>query len=144
MGIAENEALIRRVYDQFNKGNYDIVDECFTDDFVRYRPGNKTDREGLKKFLVSMNHGFPDIERTIIDLVVAENRAALYFAWTGTDSWKYEGRTPTGKRIRVKEFYFIRFKDGKISEYRQYGNADAMRLQLGMGPPPEDSYWTLD
>ena len=62
MGIEENEAVIRRVYDEINKGNYDIIDECFTDDFVNVTYiGETRDRDGFKQFLKNIDSGFPDI-----------------------------------------------------------------------------------
>ncbi|MFC1900757.1 ester cyclase [Chloroflexota bacterium] len=132
MSVEENEAVIRKVYAEFNKGNYDVIDECYTDNFVNYRAsGNTQDREGFKQFFLMMKDGFPDMQRTIQDLIVTEDRAALFFTWTGTDQWEYQGRTPTGKEITVREIYFIRFDNGKISEYRQYGDAYGMMFQLG-------------
>ena len=140
----ENEALVRKVFNETNKGNYDIIDECFTDDFIRTRPGHKADRDGFKQFLLTMYKGFPDTERTIVDLIVTEDRAAIYFTWTGTHTGEFMGFPATGKKIRVKEVYFMRFKDGKISEYRQFGDTNSMRQQLGADPPAEDAYWLLD
>jgi steroid delta-isomerase-like uncharacterized protein len=130
----ENEALIRRVYDEYNKGNYDVYDECFTDDFVSIRhDGSKMDKASYKQFLTErILRNYPDIQRTIDDLIVSEDRAALYYTWTGTDNAQIQGRpTPSGKKLTIKELYFIRFKDGKISEYRQYGDVYGMMLQMG-------------
>ena len=130
----ENEALIRRVYDEYNKGNYDVYDECFADDFVSIRhDGTKLNKDEYRQFYQRILNWFPDIQRTIKDLVVTEDRVAMYYTWTGTDKLDMGGRTPTGKVIEVKEMYFITFnKDGKISEYRQYGDTHSMQYQLGM------------
>ena len=132
MGIKENEALIRKVYEEFNQGNYDVVDECYTDSFVNFRhDGNTQDRDGFKGFFAMVKKGFPDIHRTIEDLIVTEDRAALFFTWIGTDSIGSDTRKPTGRVIKVREIYFIRFDNGKISEYRQYGDGYGMMFQLG-------------
>jgi steroid delta-isomerase-like uncharacterized protein len=134
MGIEENEALLRKVYDEYNKGNYDVYDEFFADDFISIRhDGTKMDKTSYKQFLTGrILRNYPDIQRTIDDLIVTDDRAALYYSWTGTDNAQIQGRpAPTGNKLRVKELYFIRFKDGKISEYRQYGDAYSMMLQMG-------------
>ena len=132
MGIKENEALIRKVYDEFNKGNYDVVDEYYADNFVNFRHDGATqDRDGFKGFFAMVKKLFPDIKRTIEDLIVTEDRAALFFTWTGTDSVGTDTRQPTGKQIKVREIYFMRFDNGKISEYRQYGDGYGMMFQLG-------------
>lgn len=33
MTVEENKAIIRKVDEEFNKGNYDVIDECFSDNF---------------------------------------------------------------------------------------------------------------
>jgi len=138
MSVEENKQLIHRIYDELNKRNYDVIDECFCDDFISYREKEKPgDRKTFKQFLMYMDSGFPDIKRTIQDLIVTEDRAALYFTWTGTDNLKHQGRNPTGKVINVKEVYFIRFKDRKISEYRHYSEPHHMAQQLGVKLPDD-------
>ena len=132
MGVEENKALIYKLYEEYNKGNYDFYDECFSDDFIAYRPNATLDKAGYKQFLLRAKDGFPDIHRVIEDLIVTEDRAALYYIWTGTDRLVMEGRTPTGKIIKVKETIFMSFKDGKISEFRPYGDQHSMAHQLGM------------
>ena len=51
MSIEKNKALILRFWDEVNKGNLTIVDECFADNFVRYAAdGQEMDRDGYKNF----------------------------------------------------------------------------------------------
>jgi hypothetical protein len=38
MSVEENEATIRRIWDECNRGNLDVIDQCFADSFVRYDP----------------------------------------------------------------------------------------------------------
>jgi len=138
MSVEENESLIYRVYDEYNKGNYDVYDECFSDDFISYRwDGSVQDKRTYKQRLMGFEKQFPGIKRTIQDLIVTDDRAALYYSWTGTDNFQAPGRIPTVKMLRVNEMYFIRFKDGKISEYKQYTEPHNIAHQLGM-PVPDD------
>ncbi len=137
MSVESNKALIYHIYSELNKGNHDVIDECFCDDFVSYREEGNSDRNAFKQFLVNMDNGFPDIQRKIQDLIVTEDRAALYFTWIGTDNLRRQGRTPTGKLIKVKEIYFISFKDGKVSEYRHYSEPHHMAQQLGVKMPDD-------
>jgi len=135
--VEENKELINKLYEEYNKGNYGFYDECFSDDFVAYRPNATLDKAGYKQFLIFAQSMFPDMKRTIEDLIVTEDRAALYFTWIGTDSVGGDNRKPTGKVIKVKEIIFMSFKDGKISEFRPYGDQHSMLHQLGM-PLPEE------
>ena len=133
MSVEDNKTLIYKIYDEYNKGNYDVYDECFSDDFLSYRwDGNILDKKAYKQMLLGFKDMFPGIQRTIQDIVVTEDRAALYFTWTGKDNFGIPRRTPTGKMLNVKELYFIRFKNGKVSEYRQYGDAYGLAVQLGV------------
>ena len=50
--VEENKALIYKLYDEYNKGNYDFYDECFSDDFIAYRPNATLDKAGYKEFLI--------------------------------------------------------------------------------------------
>jgi steroid delta-isomerase-like uncharacterized protein len=140
MGAKENEALIRMIYDEYNKGNYDVYDECFADNFVSIRhDGTKLNKDEYRAFYQNVLNSFPDIQRNIKDLIVTDDRAAMYYVWTGTDKRGAGGRTPTGKMLEIKEMYFITFnKDGRICEYRQYGDTAAMGVQLGMLVPKEE------
>ena len=138
MSVEQNKALIYHIYEELNKGNHDVIDECFCDDFISYREKEEPgDRKRFKQFLMNMDAGFPDIQRTIQDLIVTDDRAALYFTWIGTDNLKHQGRTPTGKLIKVKEVYFVRFRDGKVSEYRHYSEPHHMAQQLGVRLPDD-------
>ncbi len=139
MSVEENKALIYKIYDEYNKGNYDVYDECFTDDFLSYRwDGNVLNKKDYKQMLLRFRDGFPGIQRTIQDIIVTEDRAALYFTWSGKDNITAQGRTPTGKLLNVTELYFIRFKNGKISEYRQYSEPHNLAHQLGAKMPEKN------
>jgi len=118
---------------QFPSGaSNDVYDECFADDFLSYRwNGPALDKKAYKQMLLGFRDSFPGVQRTIRDVIVTEDQAALYYTWTGTDNYTFLGRTPTGKPLTCNEMYFIRFKNGKISEYRQYGDAYALGIQLG-------------
>ena len=133
MSVKDNKEIIFKVYDEFNKGNYDVIDKYFSDNFMLVRHnGESLDREGFKQLLIDMTTGFSEIQRTIENVVVDDDRAALFFMWEGTDKWEFKGRTPTGNRIKVREIYFVCFEDGKISEYWQYSDSCNLAYQLGM------------
>ena len=136
MGIEENKALVEKWIDGFNKGNFDIVDEVFSDDFIAYHStGFTVDREQYKSAIQNIcTNVFPDTYRTIEDIIVTEDRAAEFHTWVGTQTGEWRNTPPTNKKIKVREMHFIRFKDGKISELRQYGDAYGMLYQLDITP----------
>jgi ketosteroid isomerase-like protein len=69
----DNKALVRHFLEELAKGNYDLVDELLSPDFVdcSLMPGQEPDREGYKRGMAEMNAPFSDISITI-DEQVAE------------------------------------------------------------------------
>ncbi len=51
MSVEENKALIRRIWDECNRGNLTVIDEFFDDSFVRYaHDGTTMDKQGYIDF----------------------------------------------------------------------------------------------
>ena len=136
MGVEENKKLIEKWIDEFNKRNFAIVDEIFTDDFVAHHStGLVFNREQMKAAIEGLSTNiFPDTYRTIEDVIVTEDRAALFMTWIGTQKGEWRDSPPTNKKIKVRELYFLSFKNGKISENRAYGDPYGMLYQLGITP----------
>ena len=137
MSEEENKAIIRKVYEELNKGNFDVIDECFDENFVRYIVSGQTqDRGETKQFLLGILRIYPDIHRGI-DWIVAEgSQVAFSFTWTGTNTGEAPNRPPTGKKATIEECYYSRFENGKIVEYRQYADRLNLYNQMGVTPPP--------
>jgi steroid delta-isomerase-like uncharacterized protein len=139
MGIEENKATLKRLFDEvWNNNNLDAVDECFADNFLRHNIGGGTiDLKVYKQFLVQIRNSFPDIHRTLDDMVAEGDQIAFSFTWTGTDTRGFRG-SPTGKRLVVKECYITRFEKGKIVEIKQYADRLGMSQELGSIPTTEE------
>ncbi|UCD08909.1 MAG: ester cyclase [Dehalococcoidales bacterium] len=121
MGIEENKEIILHFFEEFNKGNSAIVDECFADNFVRYAAdGQEMDREGYKnKIIKAMLNYFPDPHCTVADIVAEEDRVAFRFTWTATSpNDTADGSYKKGQQIKVTEDYFCRLENGKIVEFK--------------------------
>ncbi len=119
MSIEENKALILRFWDEVNKGNLSIVDECFADNFVRYAAdGQQMDRDGYKNFVMGLLDHFPDIHCTVDDIVAENDKVAFRFSWTATSQRDTpDGAIKKGQKFKVTEDYFCRLENGKITEF---------------------------
>jgi predicted ester cyclase len=119
MSIEENKALIFRFWDEVNKGNVSIVDECFADNFVRYAAdGQKMDRDGYKNLCTNMLSYFPGVHFTVDDIVAEEDRVAFRFTWIATaQNDTPDGSYKKGEQIKVTEDYFCRLENGNIVEF---------------------------
>ncbi len=120
MGIEENKALILRLWEEFNKRDLSIMDECFADNFVRYAADGQTmDRDGYKNFATGLLNHFPDIHCTVDDIIAEEDRVAFRFTWTATSQRDVpDGSYKKGQQIKVTEDYFCRLENGKLIEFK--------------------------
>lgn len=121
MGTKENKEIILHFFEEFNKGNPAIVDECFADNFVRYAAdGQEMDREGYKNNIIkAMLSYFPDLHCTIDDIITEEDRVAFRFTWTATSqNDSPDGAVKKGQKLKVTEDYFCRLENGKIVEFK--------------------------
>ena len=109
MSVEENKATIYHIWDELNRGNLAVIDECFADNFVRYAHDGKTmDRQGYKNFGAMISKNMPDFHVTVDDMVAEKDKVAFRMTITGTLN---------NKRSITKETYFARFENDKIVEY---------------------------
>ena len=121
MGIEENKEVVRRYWDELNKGNLAYMDECFADTFINYRiDGTTIDKNGYKELNKSLLYSIPDLCSTVQDIISEGDIVAFYFTLTGTFEREYRGNPPTGKAVSFTEAYFARVVNGRITEFRNF------------------------
>ncbi len=97
-------------------------------------PGQEPNREGLKKLLVALKTGFPDLSVTPEELVVKGNKVSMRLRMRGTHNGPFAGLAPTGSKIDCMSIDVAAVNDqGKVSEH--WGAVDMLTLlgQLGQG-----------
>jgi steroid delta-isomerase-like uncharacterized protein len=118
-------------------GNFDDLEEMFADDFVQHFLPLGTRTEGLDAFqksLIAHREAFPDW-REVINLVVAEgDYVVLHYTSTGTNTGRFLGSSPTGKKVHINEVTIFRIADGKIAEQWLLPDALSLNQQLGLIP----------
>lgn len=135
MSTEENKATIYRLFDELNKGNIDIIDEVFSDDFIRHAPdGTTKDKAAYKQSMGGLTIALPDNWSRLDDVVAEGDRVAFRFAWGGTHKGPMMGIPPTNKKIEMQEAYFARFESGKIAEYINFMDTLSLMQQLGASP----------
>jgi len=139
--IAENEALVRRVFeDVINASDPAAAEEVCSDDFEMHVPGLQlpVGPEGLRGFAQSLHGGFPDLHVIIDDVIATEDGAAVrWHTDRQTHTGEYRGLPPTGRPVTVTGITFHRIKDGRVTG--TWVEADSLGLgqQLGVVPPDE-------
>jgi steroid delta-isomerase-like uncharacterized protein len=134
MSVEGNKAILQHIFKELNKGNIDIVDELFTEDFVdRYpAPGETPNKEGFKQFLSGLHKSFPDWRWSLEDIFSERDKVAYRFTMQGTDKGGYIGLPLTGREIRFAGIGILRFANSKVVERWTIGDSMTLLHQLGV------------
>ena len=115
----ENIASSRRLLEEaFNRGNFSVIDELSTEDFVGHDPlmGDE-DKEASKQAISGYRDAFPDLHATIEDIFAAGDKVVYRWSVEGTFENEIMGLQPTGERgSPVTGITIDRFEGDKIAE----------------------------
>ena len=142
MSAEENKALVRRYVEEFvDRSNFDLSEEIFAPNFVRYDAGpDQVSRvEDLKHFFAMLHSGFPGFQSTIEDLLSEGDKVALRFTFRGIHQGEFMGIAPTGKEVTMSGIDILRIADGKLVEMWNQEDVLGMMRQLGAIPEPGQS-----
>jgi predicted ester cyclase len=139
MSTEENKALIRRFYEEIDKGNLDAMDELVAENYVDHNPppfpGLAAGREGLKqafKIFWEATPGSHHIEDQIAEGDKVVTRLTAY--------GKHEGHLPgaprTGNDLKMTSITIHRIANGKLVEKWAEKDVLAFLIQIGVVPPP--------
>ena len=147
MGVAENKALVLRFYDEvWDKGNVEVTDEVFRDDYVRHDlrvtpvpPGPA----GQARIAADFREAFPDA-RFRVGLILGDgDLVAARWTATGRHSGTFAGIEPTGKEVEFAGVNIFRLSEGKVAEIWNHRDDLGLMTQLGAevtaGPAPESA-----
>jgi steroid delta-isomerase-like uncharacterized protein len=132
----QNKALMRKSFEEWNKGSSEFFLEATSPDYSFYSPSgnpNPVSREETVEIVEAFWRGFPDIEFRIEELIAAGDKIILRFIATGTHTGEFRGIPPTGHRIEVGFIIISRIVDGKFAEEREEFDMFGLMQQLGMG-----------
>jgi len=133
MSTQQNKSMLKRIFSELNKGNFNVIDELFAEDFVdRYPvPGETPNKEGFKQFLADTHRSFPDWHWSVEDILAEGDKVAYRFTMHGTDKGGFIGLPPTGKKVSLTGIGILRFANSKIVE--RWTIADSMTLLRQLG-----------
>jgi steroid delta-isomerase-like uncharacterized protein len=137
----QNEELIRQMFNELDKANWDSYKGFFAPEFFYYLPSAASSPvkviemvEGVKMYF----NAFPDLAHQIVELIAVKNKVIVRFIAKGTHNGMLEGLPPTGSAMEVSSIEIFTIKDGKIVEERQEADMLGMVQQLGMELKPKD------
>ena len=139
MSTEENKALVRRFYEEIDKGNLDAMDELVAEDYIDHSPPPfpfAPGREGLKeafRLFWDATPGRHDIEDQIAEGDKVVTRLTAY----GKHDGDLPGIARTGNDLKMTAVVIHRIADGKLAEKWSDKDELALLQQLGVIPPME-------
>ena len=135
MGTAENKALVIRFFDEvWDKGNVDVADEVFRDDYVRHdlRPGAALPGPaGQAKIASDFREAFPDL-RFRIGMVIGEGDFVVArWTATGTHTGAWGTIEPSGAEVEFSGVNIFRFEGDKVAEIWNHRDDLGLMDQIG-------------
>lgn len=139
MSTEENKALIRRISDEvINKGNFALTETLIAEDWqpVDPSPGQEAGRKSVLTNMARLRTAFPDLERTITDMVAEGDTVVQSFTIRGTHLGEFMGIPPTGKRVAVRGMAIDTIAAGQCKATRMLLDNLSLLQQLGVIPAP--------
>jgi steroid delta-isomerase-like uncharacterized protein len=140
LSAEQNKALVRRFYEEIDKGNLAAMDELVAEDYLDHSPppfpGLAPGREGLKQAFTlfwDATPGYHQIEDQIAEGDKVVTRLIAY----GTHEGDLPGIPRTGNKLQMTATVIHRLSDGKLAE--KWSDKDVLGFlqQLGVIPTPQ-------
>jgi steroid delta-isomerase-like uncharacterized protein len=143
MSAESNKALIRRFYEEIDKGNLAAMDELVAEDYVDHNPapfGFPSGREGLKQAFALFLKATPGHHR-IEDQIAEGDRVVTRLTSFGKHEGDLPGAPKTGNELRMTSITIHRIADGKLVEKWAEKDMISFLQQIGvMQPRPKPSH----
>ena len=133
----ENEAVVRRAFDEVAMGDMTAVDEIIAPEFVRHDLAGGREAhgpDGVKRLIAALRSAFPDIQTTVDDVISGGDRVVVRFTARGTHRGQFQGIAATGLEATWTGINIYRVADGQIQETWQLADGLGLLRQLGAAP----------
>ena len=135
-GEAAKAVVHRNTEEVQSRGNFDVFEEIFADDFLDHTPQpNRTpDKDGARSLYHALRAAFPDFHADIHWQAADGDLVTTYKTYHGTHRGEFLGVPPTGRKIRFETVDAMRVRNGKITEH--WGVANLYSLMQQLSAPP--------
>ena len=109
MSVERNKGFARRLFEVWNTGNVDAVEELYAADFIAdYRPYAplRHGHDAIRGMVRRAHVAFPDYHEELEEMVAEGDKVVVRFTITGTQLGQWGPVSPTGKRVRSKRSLF--------------------------------------
>jgi predicted ester cyclase len=132
-----NKALVRRFYEEIDKGNISVLDEVVAEDYVDHNPppfpGLASGREGLKQAFAMFQHATPGYHQ-IEDQIAEGDKVVTRLTSIGKHEGDLPGAPHTGNDLKMTSITIHRIANGRLVE--KWSEKDTMGFlqQIGVMP----------
>ncbi len=137
----QNTEIVKRFFEEFNKGNLEIFNELCAPDYRFYDPSNNPkpmSREEQIEAEKMAFRAFPDLNLRIEKLFAVGDSVIIWGIGTGTHQGEFQGIQATGNKFEFSNIIIMSLKNGKIVEGREEPNMLGLMEQLGMELKPKE------
>jgi len=138
MSVEANITTTHRFIEEaLNKGNMAVLSEVTAPNY-RYHgsSGRQLSGDEYQQYFSTVVSAFNDFHVVVEDEIIGRGNFVAYrVKWTGTHTGELMGIPSTGKKVTIKQAYFLRFEGDKVAEAWNYDDPSALFQQLGISPP---------
>jgi len=118
MTIAAGKAAARSYFEEvLNRGDMAVADAIFAPGVrFQYPLGDLNGLPAVKNYIAAVREAFPDITFAVEDLFGEGDQVAARWSLAGTQTGRFRGKPPTGKRVAVAGNTVFRLQNGRIDE----------------------------
>jgi len=128
----DHKLAARQVFEEvFNRADFDLAEELFTDEFVAHAFPDLRGPKGVKTIVNGFRESFPDIEWTIENLFGEGAYVAVRWTARGTHDGEFRGHAPTGTHVEIPGTTILRFDEGLVAEGWTIFDALGLLEQIG-------------
>jgi steroid delta-isomerase-like uncharacterized protein len=137
MSTEENKALVRRMFEAYNKHNLAALEELCAPDYVWHGPAGFGDMDmaAMKQVMPAFFTAFPDMHWVVEDLIAEGDKVVSRYTFGATHRGELMGIPPTGKVVTATAILISRFAGGKCVE--DWEEADMLGLFQQLGAVPQ-------
>ena len=139
MSTEENKAVVRRFWEEWNKGKeaaMAAIEEFCAPDYVYHGSGGFGDMDlaAMKQMTPAWYTAFPDGHSAVEDLIAEGDKVVSRYTVRATHRGDFMGVPATGKVVTYTGIYISRFAGGKCVEDWFSGDMLGLFQQLGAIP----------
>jgi predicted ester cyclase len=139
MSTESNKALVRRFYEEIDRGNLDAMDDLVAEDYIDHSPppfpGLPPGREGLKQAFKIFWQATPGVHR-IEDQIAEGDKVVTRLTAFGKHEGDLPGAPRTGNDLRMTSITIHRIVEGKLAEKWAEKDVAGFLRQIGVIPTP--------